>query len=129
NYRTDFAAESAAAFADAGARYNDARLTAAARSTAQHLLTQAQDPNTHLFPLQMNWTAQGDGVGQAQIKMGEQAQTLDALLTVYDHLRQPQILDAVKAAVDELYSPTLGLHDTLGGGFFFSVDADGKGVS
>jgi hypothetical protein len=128
NYRTDFAAESAAAFADAGARYNDAQLTAAARATAHHLLASAENPNTHLYPLQMNWSSGGDSVGQAQIKLGEQAQTLDALLTVYDHLREPQILAAVRAAVDQLYSPTMGLHDTLGGGFFFSVDADGKGV-
>lgn len=129
NYRTDFAAELAAAFADAGARYNDPQLTAAARSTTHHLLASAQDPNTHLYPLQMNWSSSGDSVGQAQIKMGEQAQTLDALLTVYDHLREPAILAAVRAAVDQLYSPTMGLHDALGGGFFFSVDADGKGVS
>jgi hypothetical protein len=128
NYRTDFAAESAAAFADAGARYNDAQLTAAARSTAHHLLASAENPNTHLYPLQMNWSSGGDTVGQAQIKLGEQAQTLDALLTVYDHLREPEILAAVKAGVDQLYSPTMGLHDTLSGGFFFSVDADGKGV-
>ncbi len=128
NYRTDFAAESAAAFADAGVRYNDVALTAAARATAHHLLASAADPNTHLYPLQMNWSPSGDTVGQAQIKMGEQAQTLDALLTVYDHLREPQILNAVRAAVDELYNPAMGLHDTLGGGFFFSVDSDGRGV-
>jgi hypothetical protein len=128
NYRTDFAAESAAAFADAGARYNDSALTAAARSVTEHLLTYAQDPNTHLFPLQMNYQQGGDAVGQAQIKMGEQAQTLDSLLTVYDHIRIPQILTTVKAAVDELYNPALGLHDTLNGGFFFSVDYDGKGL-
>ncbi len=129
NYRTDFAAESAAAFADAGARYNDASLTAAARATTHHLLASAQDPNTHLYPLQMNWSASGDTIGQAQIKLGEQAQALDALLTVYDHLREPAILAAVKAAVDQLYSPTMGLHDALNTGFFFSVDANGRGVS
>jgi hypothetical protein len=128
NYRTDFAAESAAAFADAGARYNDAQLTAAARATTHHLLASAQNPTTHLYPLQMNWSSGGDSVGQAQIKLGEQAQTLDALLTVYDHLREPQILAAVKAGIDQLYSPALGVHDTLGSGFFFSVNADGKGV-
>jgi hypothetical protein len=130
NYRTDFAAESAAAFADAGARYNDSQLTAAAKSTTQHLLAQAEDPNTHLFPLQMNISTSGgaDQVGDPQIKMGEEAQTLDSLLTVYDHLHEPQILTAVKAAVDELYSPGLGMHDTLNGGFFFDVQSDGGGL-
>ena len=128
NYRTDFAAESAAAFADAGARFNDSAMTAAAKSTTEHLLTYAQDPNTHLYPLQMNYQQGGDAVGQAQIKIGEQAQTLDSLLTVYDHIRIPQILSAVKAAVDEMYNPALGLYDSLNGGFFFSVDYDGKGL-
>jgi hypothetical protein len=128
NYRTDFAAESAAAFADAGARFNDSAMTAAAKSITEHLLTYAQDPNTHLYPLQMNYQQGGDAVGQAQIKIGEQAQTLDALLTVYDHVRIPQILTAVKAAVDEMYNPALGLHDSLNGGFFYSVDYDGKGL-
>ena len=128
NYRTDFAAESAAAFADAGARYNDSALTSAAKSVTEHLLTYAQDPNTHLYPLQMNYQQGGDAVGQAQIKIGEQAQTLDSLLTVYDHIRIPQILTAVKAAVDEMYNPALGLQDALNGGFFYSVDFDGKGL-
>ena len=129
NYRTDFAAESAAAFADAGARYNEPDLTAAARATTHHLLASAANPNTHLFPLQMNYAPSGDTVGQDQIKMGEQAQTLDSLLTVYDHVHDPAILAAVRAAVDELYSPTLGLHDALLGGFFFSVNSDGSGLS
>jgi hypothetical protein len=129
NYRTDFAAESAAAFADAGARYNEPDLTAAARATTHHLLQSAADPNTHLFPLQMNYAPSGDSVGQAQIKMGEQAQTLDSLLTVYDHVHDPAILAAVRAAVDELYSTRLGLHDALLGGFFFSVNSDGSGLS
>jgi hypothetical protein len=128
NYRTDFAAESAAAFADAGVRYNDNQLIAAARSVTQHLLKYAQDPNTHFFPLQMSYSQGGDAVGQAQIKLGEQAQTLDALLTVYDRLRLPEVLTGVKAAVDEMYSPTLGLHDALSGGFFYSVDYDGRGL-
>lgn len=124
-YRTDFAAETAAALADAGARYQEPALTEAARSITAHLLATAADPRTHLFPLQMN----DDGsVNQAQIKVGEQAQLLDALLTVYDHLRQPEVLAAVGHAVDELYSPQLGLHDAVRGGFLFSVNADGSGL-
>jgi hypothetical protein len=130
NYRTDFAAESAAAFADAGARYNDPQLTQAARSTAEHLLSQAADPNTHLFPLQMNISTNGgaDQIGDPQIKMGEEAQTLDSLLTVYDHIHIPQILTAVTAAVNELYNPKLGIHDPLAGGFFFDIQSDGSGL-
>jgi hypothetical protein len=122
-FRTDFAAESAAAFADAGARYGEPALTAAASSTVSHLLSQDADPTTHLFPLQVNT----DGsVNQAEVKVGEQAQTLDSLLTVYDHLRTPAILTEVRQAADEMYSPQLGLHDTANGGFFSAVNADGS---
>jgi hypothetical protein len=124
-YRVDFAAESAAAFADAGARYGEPDLTGAARSTTAYLLAHAADPTTHLFPLQVG---NDSSVQQAQIKVGEQAQTLDSLLTVYDRLRSPQILTAVHQAVDELYSPQLGLLDTRNGGFFFAVDADGSNL-
>jgi hypothetical protein len=128
NYRTDFTAESAAVFADAGARYGEPQLTAAARSTAQHLIAHAQDPTTHLYPLQMGIGAGPDTVQQAQIKVGAEAQLLESLLTVYDHLGDPAILTAVRLAVEELYSPQLGLWDTQHGGFFFSVDADGQGL-
>jgi hypothetical protein len=128
NYRTDFAAESAAVFADAGARYGEPQLTAAARSTTQHLLAEAQNPTTHLYPLQMGYSPGGDTLQQAQIKVGAEAQLLDSLLTVYDHLRDPRILTAVGQSVDELYSPQLGLWDSQHGGFYFSVDADGRGL-
>jgi hypothetical protein len=128
NYRTDFAAESAAMFADAGARYGEPQLTAAARSITQHLLAEAQDPTTHLYPLQMAYSPRGDTVEQSQIKVGAEAQLLDGLLTVYDHLRDPRILTAVEQSVNELYSPQLGLWDTRNGGFYFSVDADGRGL-
>jgi len=124
-YRTDFATQSAAAFADAGARYGEPQLTAAARSTVADLLRHAEDPTTHLFPLSVH----NDGsVNQAQLKVGEETQTLDALLTVYDRLQQPEVLSAVRQAVEELYSPQLGLHDTTNGGFLFSVNADGSGL-
>jgi hypothetical protein len=121
-FRTDFAAESAAAFADAGARYGEPALTAAASSTVSHLLAHDADPTTHLLPLQVN----NDGsVQQAEVKVGEQSQVLDSLLTVYDRLRTPQILTQVRQAVDELYSPQLGLWDATNGGFFSAVNADG----
>jgi hypothetical protein len=124
-YRTDFAAETAAALAEAGSRYQEPRFTDAARSISANLLAHAADARTHLFPLKVG----NDGsTVQAQIKVGEQAQLLDALLTVYDHLRQPELLAAVGHAVDELYSPQLGLWDAQRGGFFFSVNADGSGL-
>src|SRR4029077_8251103 len=52
-YRTDFAAETAAALADAGSRYQEPDLTAAARSITANLLAHAADARTHLFPLKV----------------------------------------------------------------------------
>jgi hypothetical protein len=50
-YRTDFAAETAAALAEAGSRYQEPRFTEAARSISANLLAHAADARTHLFPL------------------------------------------------------------------------------
>lgn len=125
SYRTDFAAECGAALLDAGKRYGDAGWSSAGASTISHLLANARDPRTHLFPLQMNAAAGGDTVKQAQIKLGSEAQLLDALLTAYDLAGDRQVLQAVHDAVVELYSPDLGLWDTRHGGFLFAVDASG----
>ena len=128
SYRTDYSAECAAALLDAGKRYGDASWTDAGRSTVNHLLAQARDSTTHLFPLQMNASGGGDTVKQSQIKVGSEAQLLDALLTAYDLTGDRQVLQAVHDAVTELYSPKLGLWDPQHGGFNFAVDASGANL-
>jgi hypothetical protein len=127
-YRTDFAAECGAMLIDAGYREHDAALIAAGNSTLAHLLRQAQDPQTHLFPLQMQLGPDRDTVMRAQLTVGEEAQLLNAFLDAYDLTGNKSYLDAVVRAAGSMYSPAIGLWDTAHGGFFFSVDADGNGI-
>jgi hypothetical protein len=125
-YRTDFAAECAAMLIDAGNRQHKVAWTEAGNSTLAHLIRRAQDPKTHLFPLQMKLGGAKDTVVQAQLKVGEEAQLLNAFLDAYDLTGNKSYLEAVTQAVNSLYSPSLGLWDQVHGGFFFSVDADGN---
>ena len=125
-YRTDFAAECGAMLIDIGNRQHNAAWTAAGNSTLAHLLARAQNPETHLFPLQMQLGHSTDTVIQAQVKMGEEAQLLNSFLDAYDLTRNKAYLDAAVQGADALYSPSIGLWDRAHGGFFYSVDADGK---
>jgi hypothetical protein len=124
-YRTDYAAECGAMLIDAGQRNHNAAWIRAGNSTLAHLMQRAQNPQTHLFPLQMKLGRAQDMVVQAQLKMGEQAQLLNSFLDAYDLTGNKSYLDAVVQAVSSLYSPAVGLWDQVHGGFFFSVDADG----
>jgi len=129
SYRVDYATECGAMLLDAGRRYASSDMTAAGKATIAHVISQAADPGTHLFPLQMKLSSGGDTVTQAQLKVGEQAQLLDALLQAYDITGEKADLDAAVAATKELFSSDLGLHDEAHGGFYFSVDADGSHLS
>jgi hypothetical protein len=126
SYRTDYAGECGAMLIDAGYRQHDAALTMAGESTLDHLLRQAQNPRTSLFPLQMRLGPRRDTVVQAEVMMGSEAQLLSAYLDAYDLTRNPGYLDAVIRAVDSLYSPGTGLWDKDHGGFFASVDSGGS---
>jgi hypothetical protein len=124
-YRTDYAAECGAMLIDAGERAHNAAWIGAGNSTLAHLLRRAQNPHTHLFPLQMRLGATQDTVAQAQLTMGEEAQLLTAFLDAYDLTGNKSYLDAAIQATSSLYSPAIGLWDQVQGGFFFSVDAQG----
>jgi len=125
-YRTDWSAECGAMLLEAGRRYGEPAWSAAGRSTIDHVRASARDPHTHLFPLVMTAATGGDTVRQGQLKVGSQAQLLDALLTAWEITGDAAELQAVRDAVDELYAPGLGLWDTRHGGFLFSVQADGS---
>jgi hypothetical protein len=126
-YRVDFAIECAVAFIDAGTRLHDPGMVSAGRATAQHVLDNGIDPTTHLLNLQMAAKGSGkDTLIQKQVKMGEEAQSLDALLTMYDLTHNPVFLTNVHAAVTWLFASPL--HDKQNGGFFFAVDSDGTGL-
>jgi hypothetical protein len=128
-YRSDFAAECGAMLIDAGYREHNAAFIAAGNSALGHLLQRAQNPQTHLFPLQMQLGRVRDTVVQSQVTVGEEAQLLDAFLDAYDLTKNKSYLEAVVRAVDSMYSPAIGLWDEVHGGFFFSVDADGSGLN
>ena len=125
-YRTDYAAECGAMLIDAGQRTHDAAWIRAGSSTLAHLVQRAQNPQTHLFPLQMKLGPTQDMVVQAQLKVGEEAQLLNSFLDAYDLAGNKSYLNAVVQAVNSLYSPAIGLRDRGRGGFFFSVSADGR---
>ena len=125
-YRTDWSVEAGAMLLDAGRRYGQPSWSSAGRSTIDHVLANARDPHTHLFPLVMTARSGGDTVQQGQLKLGSEAQLLDALLTAYEITGDGAELHAVQDAVNELYAPALGLWDSKHGGFFFSVQADGS---
>lgn len=124
-YRTDYAAECGAMLIDAGQRQRNAAWIRAGNSALAHLVRRAQDPRTHLFPLQMKLGRAHDMVLQAQLTVGQEAQLLNSLLDAYDLTGNKTYLDTVVQAVNSLYSPAVGLWDRVHGGFFFSIDADG----
>jgi len=126
-YRVDYAAACAAALTDAGQRARDRAMLNAGLSTAHHVMANAIDPTTHLLPLQMAASTSGqDATVDRQVKVGEEAQTLDALLTMYDLTHDASFLAEVQAAVSWMYSSPL--HDQGSGGFYFGVDSDGTNL-
>jgi uncharacterized repeat protein (TIGR01451 family) len=128
-YRTDYAAECGAMLIDAGQRAHQAAWVSAGNSTLAHLLQRAQNPDTHLFPLQMRLGQAHDSVIQAQLTIGEEAQLLNAFLDAYDLTGNKDYLGAVVQAVNSMYDPATGLWDQVNGGFFFSVYADGQALN
>lgn len=128
-YRVDYAAECGAALIDAGQRAHEAAWVNAGGSTLAHLLQRAQDPDTHLFPLQRRLGPARDTIVQAQLTIGEEAQLLNSFLDAYDLTGNKSYLDAVVQAVNSLYSPAIGLWDEVHGGFFFSVNVDGQSLN
>jgi hypothetical protein len=125
-YRSDYAAECGATLIDAGKRAHETALVNAGNSTLAHLLQRARNPETHLFPLQMQLGVAQDGTVQDQMTIGEEAQLLNSFLNAYDLTGNNGYLEAVVQAVDSLYNPAIGLWDQVNGGFFFSADADGE---
>jgi hypothetical protein len=128
-YRTDYAAECGAMLIDAGQRAGNAAWVSAGNSTLTRLIKQAQNPGTHLFPLQMKVGPGQDTVVQSQLTIGEESQLLNSFLNAYDLTANKSYLDAVLEGVNSLYSPAIGLWDRANDGFFFSVDADGQSLN
>lgn len=127
-YRPDYSAEVAAALVDAGVRFARPDWVAQGTAAATALVRRAADPATGLFPGELSLTAGAarDTVVDPLVRMGPAAQTLDGLLTVYDHTHDPALLAAVQRSVNTMNTPGLGLVDSAHGGYFFGIDADGN---
>jgi hypothetical protein len=126
-YQATYASECAVALTESGRRQHNSAMALAGISTAKHLLHHAVDPTTHLLPSEL--TAQSTGpdiVNQKRIKIGEEAQTLDSLLTMYDLTGNTAFLNAVQSAVTWLFASRV--HDATNGGFYFSIKSDGTGL-
>jgi hypothetical protein len=126
-YRSDYAAEVAAALVDAGQRFHRADWVTQGGRAATWLLTHAADPSTGLFPgvLRLSAADAHDGVVDPMVKIGAQAQLLDALLSVSDVTHDPRLLAAVQRAVATLDNPAVGVTDPRHGGYYYAVDAGG----
>jgi hypothetical protein len=122
---SEYVAESAAALADAGARFHQPSWSTDAERAATFLVSHLANPQTGLFPLRASVSGSQATITNQQVTVGEEAQLLDSLLTVHDHSHDPGLLDAVVKAVNSLWSPSLGLHDATNLGFFSAVDAGG----
>lgn len=128
-YRVDYAAECGAMLIEAGQRAHQAAWVSAGESTLAHLMQRAQNPSTHLFPLQMQLGTARDTIVQPRLTIGEEAQLLNSFLDAYDLTGNKDYLNDVVQAVNSIYSPVIGLWDPVNGGFFYSVNADGQSLN
>jgi len=125
--RPDWVAESAEALVDAGSRFGTPDWTALGAQLAVQLVTKVANPVTALFPTAVEVDAAGAvKVTDPLTRVGAQAQLLDALLSVADRTGNGQVTAAVAAGLAAVGSPEIGLADTLHGGWFFGVAADGS---
>jgi hypothetical protein len=128
-FRPDWVAESAAALTDAGNRFEQPGWASIGGDLARRLCQTSADPTTGLFPARAHLVAGGRAmVDDAIVKVGSQAQLLDALLTVYEANHDKLLLAAVRRALDSLRSPAIGVEDTVNGGWFYAVNVDGSSV-
>ena len=130
DYRSDYAAETAAALVDAGHRFGRPDWVAQGSRAARYLVMHAADAGTGLYAgeLHVNATASHDDVVDPLVKVGAQAQLLDSLLSVYDETRDVELLDAVQRSVAALDNPSLGVADNQSGGYYYALNASGTGV-
>ncbi len=129
SFRPDWIAESAAALTDAGQRFGQPGWTAIGHALAQQLISTCADPVTGFF----SGAAELSGAGPATVndplvKVGSQAQLVDALLDVYDDTHDEKVLSAVRKNLTALQSAKIGVVDTVNGGWFYAVNANGTGV-
>jgi hypothetical protein len=126
-YVAMYATACAVALTESGRRQHNPAMTQAGISTAKHILHRAIDPTTGLVPSQLTAQASGPDIAtQKRVKIGEEALTLDSLLTMYDLTGNTAFLNAVQRAASWLFASRV--HDLTNGGFYFSIKSDGTGL-
>ncbi len=129
DFRPDWIATSAAALTDAGRRFGQPQWTATGHQLALALCRTSANASTGLFPSQAHLAPSGPAtVVDPLVKIGSQAQLVDALLSVFDATGDQEILGVVRRNLATLQSPTVGVADQIDGGWFYAVDVDGTGV-
>lgn len=129
DFRPDWVAESAAALTDAGQRFDEPRWATIGHRLAAELCRTTAHPATGLFPAHARLSASGPAtVVDPLVKVGSQAQLLEALLAVVDDTDDQQILAAAGRGLESLLSPALGVQDAVNGGWFYALDVDGTAV-
>jgi hypothetical protein len=127
--RPDWVAASAEALVDAGSRFATPAWAGLGEQLAVALVTKAANPATGLFPSELEVdAARAVTVTDPLVRVGAEAQLLDALLAVADRTGNAQVRAAVAAGLAAVESPATGLVDTRHGGWFFAVDSDGTGL-
>jgi hypothetical protein len=128
-FRPDWVAESAAALTDAGKRFSRPQWTRLGTALARTLVLLTPDAHTGLFPGQGLLNASGAvEIADPLVKVGSQAQILDALLSVYDVSHDSAVIAAVRKAMLTLQSPAVGIADATHGGWFYALNVDGTHV-
>lgn len=122
NYNTDHTLVSGVALIDAGLRFNTPIWVSAGESTINHTIAVALNPNYHLFYDDMIVSQNGhDKVSSYKAKTSMQGQIIDALLTAYTLVHNPQYLNVATQALQAMLQST-NMWDAKLGGYYFAFD-------
>jgi hypothetical protein len=117
-YRVDHDLESGLALVDAGVRFASPQWRAVGAREVDVVTDQTFDAVHHLYD---RIVCQG-AVWDAHAKLGEQADEIVALLSVGAAAGVPADIARAEQMLDELAGPAGGLHDTVQGGYYASLD-------
>jgi len=119
-YNTDHTLICGVALIDAGLRFNNPTWVSAGESTINHTLAVALDPHYHLFYDGMIVSQNGhDKVSSYKAKASMQGQIIDALLTAYTLVNNPQYLNVATQALQAMLQ---SMWDAKLGGYYFAFD-------
>jgi hypothetical protein len=121
-YNPNYTLSCGAALIDAGLRWNQPDWVKAGEKSIDHTITNALNPQYHLFYNIMIVSNSGqDQVQDTKAEAGPQGQAVDALITAYSLTHDQQYLDVATSILKSLFGAS-GLWDSSPGGFFFALD-------